>query len=365
MGGERRNKESDMANFKIGAVKGKYAKGNYIGEWGAGYYWSHINQTGFDWFLRYMLNCTRERFTSRSKLKKGQIIIGNSSGHTYAIVDSKTQAIAEANDAWKDSICYGREYINYDPYWVYTLPWTEEEIDAFLYNLKAIANDNSYYYSHNNSLGDYDYYNAKGLDCCTYISLALYITLGWKWNNQRYQNANYQYIYYPAVVKKNGLQNEPEPDGRYAYYTDGKIDTSVTTVAQNAYGWWYVKNGYVDFTYYGLASNDNGWWVIQGGKVNFDAKKGFYEGTVKGTYGFWWCDGGKVQFNLDDIVKDPYDNNWRYVKGGRFIDTFNSISANSNGVWRLVDGVVDFTDGAYDVKVTVKGGRVMITPAQQ
>ena len=225
-----------MATFKVGYVKGKYKKGDYIGKWGAGYYWSHIDQLGFDWFLQYMLNAKRTRFASRSSLKKGDIIIGNSSGHTYAIVDSNTQAIAEANDWYGDSIKYGRAYVDYDPYYVYRLPWTEDEIDAFLYNLKAIAEDNSYYYSHNNSLGNYNYYNAKGLDCCTYISLALYITLGWTWSNQTYQNANYQYIYVPNTEKKDGLQDKPEADGRWAYYTNGKVDTSVTGVYQAGIG---------------------------------------------------------------------------------------------------------------------------------
>ena len=353
-----------MATFKVGYVKGKYKKGEYIGKWGAGYYWSHISELGFDWFLRYRLNCSRDRFSARRNLKKGQIIIGNSSGHTFAIVNSTTQQIAEAN-TWGDQIIFGRNYVDYDPYYVYTLPWTEEEIDAFLYNLKAIADDDSYYYSHNNSLGNYNYYNAKGLDCCTYISLALYITLGWEWNNQTYQNANYQYIYVPNTEKKDGLQDKPEADGRWAYYTNGKVDTSVTGVYQNCNGWWYVKDGYVDFTYYGLASNKYGTWVIKAGGVDFGAKTGFYEGYVKTTYGFWWCEGGQVMTDKNDILKDPYDGNWRYVKGGRFIDTFNGISSNANGVWRVVNGVVDFTDGKYNEPVEVIGGRVMITPAEQ
>ena len=351
-----------MATFKVGYVKGKYKKGEYIGKWGAGYYWSHISELGFDWFLRYRLNCSRDRFSARRNLKKGQIIIGNSSGHTFAIVNSTTQQIAEAN-TWGDQIIFGRNYVDYDPYYVYTLPWTEEEIDAFLYNLKAIADDDSYYYSHNNSLGNYNYYNAKGLDCCTYISLALYITLGWEWNNQTYQNANYQYVYVPNTEKKDGLQDKPEADGRWAYYTNGKVDTSVTGVYQNCNGWWYVKDGYVDFTYYGLASNKYGTWVIEAGKVNFSAK-GFWEGTINLKYGFWWCEGGQVQFDKCDIIKDPYDGNWRYVKNGLFTE-FSGISSNEHGVWRVCKGVVDFTNGTYTEKVTVKGGMVCITPSQQ
>lgn len=347
-----------MATFKVGYVKGKYKKGDYIGKWGSGYYWPHIDDTGFDWFLLYMIGCKRTRFAGRNTLKKGQIIIGNSSGHTYVIIDSN-QRIAEAN-TWGDQIIYGRGYIDYDPYYVYTLPWTEDEIDAFLYNLKQIADDDSYYYSHNNSLGNYNYYNAKGLDCCTYISLCIYITLGWEWNNQRYQNANYQYVYIPNTEKKDGLQDKPEADGRWAYYTNGKVDTSVTTVAQNCNGWWYVKDGYVDFTYNGLASNKYGVWVIVNGKVDFSAK-GFYDGTIKLKYGWWWCEGGQVMTDMYDIIKDPYDSNWKYVKGGCFTE-YTGIASNKNGLWRLEKGIVSFTDGEYDVKIKVIGGHVANKP---
>ena len=353
-----------MATFKIGAVKGKYEKGAYCGEWGAGYYWPKPWETGFDWWLRHRLGCKRTRFSSRSALKKGQIVIGWNSGHTYVIVNSSNQNIAEANDRWSNSIRYNIAYQDYDPYWIYTLPWSEEEIDAFLFNLKAIADDDSYYYSHNNSLGNYNYYNAKGLDCCTYVSLALYITLGWPWNNQQYSNANYDYVY-KGTVLKNGLSDEPEKDGRYAYYTNGKIDTSVTGVYSNKYGTWYVKNGYVDFTYNGFAKNSSGWWYVKKGAVDFGAIAGFYEGTIDGVYGFYWCNGAQAMLGMNDIIQDPYDGKWRYVQGGRFRDDFTGISANSVGVWRILNGVVDFTDGTYLTSVTVKGGYVMITPAQQ
>lgn len=178
-----------------------------------------------------------------------------------------------------------------------------------------------------------------------------------------------EYMYFPTgwdkgIQIKNGLSNEPEKDGRYAYYTNGKIDTSVTGVYQNENGWWYVKNGYVDTSYWGLASNKYGTWVIEKGKVNFNAKEGFYEGTVGGDYGFWYCIKGEVQVGLNDIIKDGYDGKWRYVKGGKFTE-YNGIAANKNGVWRVVEGVVDFTDGEYTEVIKVKGGMVMVSPSEQ
>ncbi len=178
-----------------------------------------------------------------------------------------------------------------------------------------------------------------------------------------------EFMYYPTgwdkgIQIKNGLQNEPEADGRWAYYTNGKIDESVTTVAQNVNGWWYVKNGYVDFSYWGLAQNRYGTWVINAGKVNFNARTGFYEGSVGDDYGFWYCKGGEVQIGLSDIIQDGYDGNWRYIKNGKFTE-YNGIAYNKNGLWRVVNGIVDFTDGTFTEQITVKDGGVVTLPSQQ
>lgn len=173
-----------------------------------------------------------------------------------------------------------------------------------------------------------------------------------------------KYMYFPEAwenTKPNGLQDQPEEDGRWAYYTDGKVDTSVTTVAQNINGWWYVKDGYVDFTYWGLAQNEYGWWVIQNGQVNFDAPVGFYGNE----YGWWYCINGNVRFDINSIVQDAYDGSWKYVRGGRWIDNYNGIAQNEYGIWRVVNGICDFTDGDFNVKIKIKNGGVVTNPQEQ
>lgn len=173
-----------------------------------------------------------------------------------------------------------------------------------------------------------------------------------------------KYMYFPtawekANAVKEGLQNQADSDGRWAYYTNGKVDTSVTTVAQNIYGWWYVKNGYVDFDYYGLAPNEYGWWVIEAGKVNFDAKAGFYHNE----HGYWWCEGGKVQFDKNALVCDGYDGSWKLVKGGKYIEGYTGIASNAAGLWYLKNGTVDFSaNGTISIPCQVKNGMVMFDP---
>ena len=54
-----------------------------------------------------------------------------------------------------------------------------------------------------------------------------------------------------------------------------------TTVAQNAYGWWYICFGQVDFTYNGVGHNDYGDWYIENGQVNFKFTGPAYGRTFK------------------------------------------------------------------------------------
>lgn len=56
-------------------------------------------------------------------------------------------------------------------------------------------------------------------------------------------------------------------DGKWYYYTDGKINTEFTGMAKNEYGWWYMKNGQIVRTYTGLAQNEYGWWYMKNGQV--------------------------------------------------------------------------------------------------
>ena len=64
---------------------------------------------------------------------------------------------------------------------------------------------------------------------------------------------------------KNGLKLE---NGIWYLYKNGKIDRE-TSLASNAYGWWYIKDGQVDFSYTGLAQNQYGYWYVEKGKLNF------------------------------------------------------------------------------------------------
>ena len=153
----------------------------------------------------------------------------------------------------------------------------------------------------------------------------------------------------------NGLVQGP--DGKWAVYKNDKVDTSVTSVVKNEYGWFRVKNGYVDFKANGIYSNpygwwkttngkvtfketglfknENGWWRVENSKVNFDAQS-IYENEN----GWWKTTNGKVTFDENGVFSNEYG--WFKVENSKVNFKFNGIAKNQYGYWYLKKGKVQF-----------------------
>ena len=133
----------------------------------------------------------------------------------------------------------------------------------------------------------------------------------------------------PAEVLNGIVQG---PDGKWAMYKNGKVDTSYTGIAQNKYGWWRIENGYVNFNAQSIYQNEYGWWKCTDGKVTFkeqeiyqnqygwwkctDSEVTFKEtGIFKNKYGKWYCKDSKVDFNKNGKVK--YNGKTYTVKNGK------------------------------------------------
>lgn len=148
------------------------------------------------------------------------------------------------------------------------------------------------------------------------------------------------------------------PDGRWAMYKNGKVDTTCTTIAQNKYGWWRVKDGYVDFDAQGVYQNKNGWWKTTNGKVTFK-EFGLFEnengtwrvefskvnfqanGIYQGKDGWYKTTNGKVTFKENGVFQNQFG--WWYVKDSKVDFDFNGIASNQFGKWYIKNGKVDFT----------------------
>ena len=135
------------------------------------------------------------------------------------------------------------------------------------------------------------------------------------------------------TVHADGLADQAAADGNWYYYVDGKIATSVTTVAKNKNGWWYVKNGKVDFSCNSVEKNQNGWWYIRGGKVDFS-----YTGVAKNANGWWRIVNGKVDFSYNGIAQNA--NGWWYIKNGKVDFSYNGTVKYNNRTYSVTNGKV-------------------------
>ena len=144
------------------------------------------------------------------------------------------------------------------------------------------------------------------------------------------------------------------PDGKWAMYKDGKVDTSYTGIAKNEYGWWRVENGYVNFNANSIYKNEYGWWKCTDGKVTFDEN-----GIYKNEYGWWKTTDSKVTFKENSIYKNEYG--WWKTTDSKVTFKETGIFSNQYGKWYVKDSKVDFNKNGkvkFNGKTyTVKNGK--------
>lgn len=181
--------------------------------------------------------------------------------------------------------------------------------------------------------------------------------------------------YKPEVPDESANDLDPSvngivqcPDGRWAMYKNGKVDTTCTTIAQNKYGWWRVENGYVNFEANGVYQNENGWWKTKNGKVTFTefglfenengtwrvefSKVNFKANSIyKGKDGWYKTTNGKVTFDETGVFQNQFG--WWYVKNSKVDFDYTGIASNNYGKWYINKGRVDFTKVGF-VKVDGK-----------
>ena len=180
----------------------------------------------------------------------------------------------------------------------------------------------------------------------------------------------------PTPSTLNGLVQGP--DGKWALYKNGKVNTFATGVFQNNFGWWRVENGYVNFNANGIYQNSNGWWKTTNGKVTFketgvfqnelgwwrvkDSKVDFKaQGIYQNKHGWWKTTDGKVTFKENGVFQN--ENGWWKVKDSKVDFNFTGIASNKNGSWYIKTGKVDFNKNGkvkYNNKTyTIKNGKVV------
>ena len=150
---------------------------------------------------------------------------------------------------------------------------------------------------------------------------------------------------------KSGLAKDE--NGIWYYYTNGKIDTSVTNLIYYNGSYYYVEKGKLNWDYTSLFLYKGNWYYVEKGKVNFGVT------TLCKYNGSWWyVRNGSVDFSATTLCK--YNGSWWYVRNGS-VDFSATTLCKYDGKWYYVNkGVVDFSYSGpvvYNGKTyTVKNG---------
>ena len=214
-------------------------------------------------------------------------------------------------------------------------------------------------------------------------------TVTWKSVSQGINSAN-QYVY-------DGNKTDFTTSGRIlmkgtvygknsGYIENGKVNTSKSGVLPAGNGWFLVRNGWVDFSANGLKTVNGEVYSFSGGRRVFTDNEivmqygngdwrymydgkwiSNYTGFARNSNGVWRIENGKVNFNYSGVIKDPCGitssgAGWVYFSGGKFNPTANSVEKNDNGWWKITNGQVDFNFNglAQNSKGTwlIQGGKV-------
>lgn len=150
---------------------------------------------------------------------------------------------------------------------------------------------------------------------------------------------------------QKAINDEPQllkaTDGKWYYIVDGSVATSYKGLAKNKNGIWYVYNGEVSFGKTGVidtpevenANLSDGKYYVANGKMSSDKN-----GIVKTAGVEYYVQKSAVVTGIkadESVIK--VDGTWYCINEDGEVDTpADTLAANSNGVWVIKDGKVDF-----------------------
>ncbi len=140
------------------------------------------------------------------------------------------------------------------------------------------------------------------------------------------------WYYLSKGLVDNSFSNLLLYNGGWYYVKEGKIDWSYSNLVKYNGGWYYVHNGKIDWTYTTLSQvNGKGsWYYVQNGQINWN-----YTGLFQ-YYGSWYyIEKGVLNWNYNNLVK--YNGSWYYVHNGKIDWTYTTLSqVNGKGSWYYV-----------------------------
>lgn len=120
--------------------------------------------------------------------------------------------------------------------------------------------------------------------------------------------------------------------GSWYYVKNGKIDWSYSNLVNYKGGWYYVHNGRIDWKYTTLAQVDGkgSWYYVQNGQINWK-----YNGLFQ-YYGTWYyIQNGRLNWSYSNLVN--YKGGWYYVHNGKIDWKYTTLSqVNGKGSWYYV-----------------------------
>jgi lipoprotein-anchoring transpeptidase ErfK/SrfK/glucan-binding YG repeat protein len=146
--------------------------------------------------------------------------------------------------------------------------------------------------------------------------------------------------------------------GKLAYFTDGKVDTSKNGLVQDPVSktWYYFANGYVDETYTNLVYYNGTWYFVHNGQINWKENT-LAQVDGKGTW--YYVEGGKINWQYTGLAY--YNGSWFYIKKGSLDWTYTGLVNHCGGWYYVEKGKINWN---YTNLVYYNGGWFYVEKGQ-
>ena len=160
------------------------------------------------------------------------------------------------------------------------------------------------------------------------------------WNGGKF------FIAYGKVAAgANGLAQDPDNADNWYYCSNGQVQTQYTGLVEYDSEWFYVSQGKLDTTLAAVIDYDTGKFLVAAGRILREVN-GLAQDPATGIWYFFAE--GQAQLQYTGLA--GYNGGWFYIVDGRFISNYVGLVETMDGdTWLVEGGMLDTSKDGFQV----------------
>ena len=170
-----------------------------------------------------------------------------------------------------------------------------------------------------------------------------------------YQEGKFAVAGGTVEITANGPVQDPQDTSIWYFCAEGQVQSKYTGLAQYKEKWFYVADGKLDTNFSGLVNYDGSKFIVAAGQIKTEVN-GLWQNaaSIGGDDAWYYCAGGQVQTQYTGLAQ--YDGSWFYVAAGKLAENFTGTVEYDGATFNVANGtVVD-----YAVRESIKADDAIV-----